>query len=151
MIYGLPVNTPHPYYLLMILTCFAVDLMLKTLENNINNELSQIYVWLKVNKLSLNIKETHHIVFTKRKLKLQIDGEAVKEVHKTKFLGVIIDNKLTWVGHISYICGKISRGIGVIIRTRHLMKIASWLYITYLYIHILCIAIIFGVLHIKPI
>ena len=29
MIYVLSVSTPHPYYLLMILTCFAVDLMLK--------------------------------------------------------------------------------------------------------------------------
>ena len=29
MIYVLSVNTPHPYYLLMILTCFAVGLMLK--------------------------------------------------------------------------------------------------------------------------
>ena len=51
------------------------------------------------------------MVFTKRKtpkfeLKLQIDGEDIKEVHKTKFLGVISDNKLTWKEHISYICGK---------------------------------------------
>ena len=86
------------------------------------------------------------MVFTKRKtpkfeLKLQIDGEDIKEVHKTKFLGVIIDNKLTWKEHISYICGKISRGIGMIIKAC----------ITHLYIHILCIAIIFGALHIKPI
>ena len=45
------------------------------------------------------------MVFTKRKtpkfeLKLQIDGEDINEVHKTKFLGVIIDNKLTWKEHM---------------------------------------------------
>ena len=34
-------------------------------------------------------------------ISLQIDGEAVTEVFKSKFLGVIIDNKLSWKDHIS--------------------------------------------------
>ena len=41
---------------------------------------------------------------------------------KTKFLGVIIDDKLNWKAHISYISGKISRAIGVIIKARNLGK-----------------------------
>ena len=60
-------------------------------------------------------------MFSKKKtpqneLRLQIDGEAINEVYKTKFLGVIIDNKLNWKDHISYICGKKARGIGMIIK-----------------------------------
>ena len=31
-------------------------------------------------------------------VKLLIDGQAIDEVQKTKFLGIIIDNKLTWNG-----------------------------------------------------
>ena len=33
-------------------------------------------------------------------ISLQIDGEAIAEVNKSKFLGVIIDNKLNWNDHI---------------------------------------------------
>ena len=40
---------------------------LKTLERTTNNELSNISLWLKVNKLSLNIKKTHYMIFCRRK------------------------------------------------------------------------------------
>ena len=48
-----------------------------------------------------------------------IDGENIDEVEKTKFLGIIIDNKLNWKNHISYITGKVSRGVGMIINARN--------------------------------
>ena len=75
---------------------------------NINYELEQISLWLKVNKLSLNVKKTHYMVFTNKKsrtanLKISIDNQIIDEVCQTKFLGVMIDNKLTWKNHISYI------------------------------------------------
>ena len=62
---------------------------IRTLENNINNELLNISLWLKVNKLSLNIKKTHYMVFCRRKrldvdVKLLIDGEAIDGVQKTE-------------------------------------------------------------------
>ena len=71
---------------------FSSGKEIKTLETNINNELSQISIWLKVNKLSLNIKKTHYMRLRKLKkdslnIKLSIDGELINEVDKTKFLG----------------------------------------------------------------
>ena len=107
------------------LFCSGPDI--KTMESNINNELTEISLWLKVNKLSLNIIKTHYMVFSKKKtqrneLRLQIDGEAINEVYKTKFLGVIIDNKLNWKDHISNICGKIARWIGMIIKARNYLN-----------------------------
>ena len=80
------------------------------------------------------------MVFTKRKtpkfeLKLQIDGEDIKEVQKTKFLGVIIDNKLTWKEPISYICGKISKGIGMIIKARHYLNKDGLLALYYSFVY----------------
>ena len=107
------------------LFCRSPDI--KTMESNINNELTEISLWLKVYKLSLNIKKIHYMVFSKKKtprneLRLQIDGEAINEVYKTKFLGVIIDNKLNWKDHISYICGNIARGIGKIIKASNFLN-----------------------------
>ena len=107
------------------LFCSCSDI--KTMENNIDNELTQISLWLKVNKLSLKIKKTRFMVFSKKRtprneLRLQIYGEAINEVYKIKFLGVIINNKLNWKDHISYICGKIARGIGMIIKARNYLN-----------------------------
>ena len=53
---------------------------------------------------------------------LKIDGPEIDEVIKTKFLGVIIDNKTTWKDHINYIAGKVSRGIGMILKARKFLK-----------------------------
>ena len=37
-------------------------------------------------------------------------------ISTTKFLGVIINNKLKWNGHIIYIKNKISKSIGIIVK-----------------------------------
>ena len=39
----------------------------KVMESEINTELDRISLWLKVNKLSLNIKKTHHMIFNRKK------------------------------------------------------------------------------------
>jgi len=92
---------------------------------SINEELQHIYIWLKVNKLSLNIKKTQFMIFSKKRSKsdrpeisLNIDGKPISETNQTKFLGVIIDNKLSWKEHVRHISGKVSKGIGIIIKLR---------------------------------
>ena len=100
------------------------DLIMRTM----NNELKEISLWLKANKLSLNIKKTHFMIFSSKNkphpnICINIDGETINETAKTKFLGVIIDNKLSWKDHILYISGKLARGTGVLLKVRrYLMK-----------------------------
>ena len=70
-----------------------------SLQDGVNNDLAIIAEWPKGNKLSLNIKKTHFMCFSAKNkpspcIYLQIDGEALAEVNKSKFLCVIIDNKL---------------------------------------------------------
>ena len=93
-----------------------------------------------MNKLSLNIKKTHYMIFCRRKkldhnVKLLIDGQAIDEVKKTKFLGIIIDNKLTWKWHIDHIAGKISRGIGMIIKARQYLNKSGLMSLYYSFIY----------------
>ena len=57
--------------------------------------------------------------------KLEIEGEEISEVSKTKFLGVIIDNKLKWQHLIMYISSKISKGLGVILKARKFLNTDS--------------------------
>ena len=76
---------------------------LSVIENAFNKELADISKWLKVNKLSLNIKKTHYMIFSRKKsnhqLDLRIDNQKIDETSTTKFLGVYIDNKLNWKTH----------------------------------------------------
>ena len=109
-------------------------------HDEISHDLASISEWLKSNKLTLNIKKTHFIVFTrngatKPHVNLCIDGHSIGEVRKTKFLGVIIDNRLNWKDHITYISGKFSKGSGIILKARkHLDKDAlKTLYYSFVY------------------
>ena len=89
-----------------------------------NFEITKVVDWLRINKLSLNIKKTHFIIFRRKRghvhllSDLKINNVKINMVEKTKFLGVIIDPFLTFASHIQYIKGKIARGVGILCKTR---------------------------------
>ena len=87
--------------------------------NKINTNSLRLLDWIHSNKLSLNLDKTQYIVFSKRKTpptqhKLLIDGHIIQRVPSMKFLGVYIDEHLSWRCHISYIRGKVSRSLGML-------------------------------------
>ena len=51
-------------------------------------------------------------------LTIRVDGHTVKRVCKAKYLGIIMDEKLTWEDHIDYISLKIKRNIEIMRRVR---------------------------------
>ena len=53
--------------------------------------------------------------------KIQINNTEIMAVEKTKFLGVIINENLTWNDHVMLIKQKIAKSIGVISRVRYCM------------------------------
>ena len=82
------------------------------LESVMNEELQMFDVWMKCNKLSVNIKKTNYVIFKSSKKKIPHNfifcygNEILKQENTTKFLGVYIDQHLTWKDHISHICKK---------------------------------------------
>ena len=48
---------------------------------------------------------------------LFIDNQQINQVQETSFLGVILDENLSWKSHISHISSKIAKYIGIILRT----------------------------------
>jgi len=61
--------------------------------------------WFKVNQLILNYNKTHYLQFNMKNswdydLKLNYQGNFVTRSSNTKFLGLIIDDSLTWKAHI---------------------------------------------------
>ena len=122
------------------------------MQNCVNEELQKISKWLKLNKLSLNINKTHFIIF-KRKRKvvnispsLHIDSQPISQVSNTKFLGVYIDENLSWQTHIDHISMKIARGIGILRKARQFLNKATvlQLYYTFVYPYLSYCNIIWG-------
>ena len=77
---------------------FFEDKNLDNLEISINNELIQITQWLIANRLTLNVDKSNLIIFqnnAKLNLKISLDGEILKQAKFVKYLGVIIDEKLS--------------------------------------------------------
>ena len=85
----------------------------------INQELDNVFKWLCVNKLSLNVSKTKYMIF-KNPLdpkqppteKFKINGETIKLVEEFEFLGITIDFQLNWKAHTKKIIGKINRTLG---------------------------------------
>ena len=98
---------------------FMSNIDLKTLISNVNDELSKVLRWLKVNKLSLNITKTNFIIFHSRQryiasdIHLQIDGMLIEKVLATKFLGVMLNENLTWTDHVKVVLNKTSKNFGI--------------------------------------
>ena len=58
------------------------------------------------------------MIFTKKKINkdsitVKLGNSDIQRVSSTKFLGVTIDENLSWVNHVDVICNKISKNIGV--------------------------------------
>ena len=85
-----------------------------------NCELSKISEWLKVNKLPLNVAKTNYILFRPRQKRITVsdtialDNIAVQQVEVTKFLGVLLDQHLSWKYHTNHVAIKVSKTIGII-------------------------------------
>ena len=67
------------------------------------------------------------MTFTKKHVNLEnkfikMGNDNINCVSSLKFLGVTIDNKLTWHEHIGIICNRMSKGIGILNRLRFLPK-----------------------------
>ena len=97
------------------------------LTETVNRELKKLNYWFLANRLTLNVDKTNFISFkSHRKIKpttwaLTIDDQLIKQVDSTKFLGVFLDQHLSWKTHINYISQKISKNIGVISRISYLL------------------------------
>ncbi len=93
----------------------------------VSNELCKLSQWFQVNKLSLNVVKTNFIVFGRKKLtcsfSIKINEVDIEKVEIVKYLGVYIDEKLTWKYHINYLERKIARNLSIIYRCKYLLPV----------------------------
>ena len=67
--------------------------------------------------------------------KVVTDHMELIKVDSAKYLGVIIDRKLYWIGHIAYLKNIISKGIGIMYKARQFLSKRALLDLYYVYIY----------------
>eukprot|EP00732_Lithocolla_globosa_P002638 Lithocolla_globosa_v1_NODE_1798_length_2330_cov_3.987692.p1 type:complete len:235 gc:universal NODE_1798_length_2330_cov_3.987692:782-1486(+) len=103
-------------------TIFADDTNLLSFSRNTNDlkrlandDLLSLDLWFRTNKLTLNLKKTHYLVFSHEQrrqkvesIELFLNGSQIKEESETKFLGIILHKHLRWKPQIEKLLGKIN-------------------------------------------
>ena len=115
---------------------------LNTVITDFNNELSKYMAWMKINKLLVNIGKTNYMIFKKKRRNipdvipdLLLNNEVIHRVKKAKFLGVLLDDNLTWSFHINHIRSKIAKGMGIIKKARKYFDPKTLLSLYYSFIY----------------
>ena len=117
---------------------------IKDLFKTVNQELAHINEWFKANKLSLNISKTKYVLFYNRYKtddiplrlpSLKINNVNIKREKTIKFLGVILDESLTWNKHIQTLENKISKNLGILYKAKRYLNFQCLKKLYFSFIH----------------
>ena len=102
---------------------FYSDNNIRILFKNANDKLEKIWQLFKAIKLPLNEGKTKFTLFHKPHDKdnlplqlpnLKINNNKIKRSSSIKFLGVLVDENLTWIDHITLVENKLSKNLGLL-------------------------------------
>ena len=95
-------------------------------------ELSVVSEWLKANRLTLNVKKTKFVIFGSRQklrymppLNLSINNEKLEQVTHIKYLGVILDDILSFDQHVDYMHSKAVKKLGIVRKAREFLDLGT--------------------------
>ena len=109
-----------------------------------NQELEKVALWFQCNKLSLNVKKTKFTLFHSLRKKsiipdqlpdLKLGNTEIIRDNVTKFLGILIDENLTWKPQIANTFSKISKSIGILYRSRNTLTKPLLKQLYYSFVH----------------
>ena len=125
----------------------------------VNDELKEVSNWFKTNKLSVNASKTNymlsgtsHVTSSKiqQDLNVILDNTVLDRVSHTKFLGVLIDENLTWKYYIDCVSKTLSRNIGIMNKLKYFVPDRILHTLVPLVCLILILAFSFGGTHARP-
>src|SRR3989442_9891853 len=104
--------------------------------------IEKIYDLIIANRLSLNLDKTCYMIFapstlhgSSADLTLTINGIPLPRVKSTKYLGLVVDDKLDWISHIQDLCTLLRKYIGIFYKLSLKLpaKILNMLYFSLIY------------------
>ena len=108
------------------------------LAQMMKEELQNISEWMRINKLSTNPKraEVMFIGHPRRINKietlapLKLNSTEIKRIRKTKSLGIIVDENLSWKEHFKSLKGKVTGGLSALKNLKTFFRILSYVKFT---------------------
>ena len=95
-------------------TIISTNKKIPDLFRSVSKKLDNIHAWCNANKLSINVNKTNYILFQpvgskpiENKLRLMISNTTNKKIFSVKFLGLYIQENLSWRLHMVHILKKI--------------------------------------------
>ena len=80
---------------------------LKQVKRETEQVLRELHIWFLCNKLTLNLEKTKYNIFHTKNKKIQngldkitVAGTEINRVNEAKYLGLILDETLSFIGHI---------------------------------------------------
>lgn len=87
----------------------------------IQDDLDNLYAYYTRNNITVNIKKCQCISYTHKRapfvFQYNFNGVAIDRVVQVRDLGVLMDNKMSFVPHIDYMVSKAFRSLGFVMRT----------------------------------
>ena len=98
------------------------------IEQHLNNDLIKVVDWFNINLLTLNNKKTNFMLIGgSQKLKsctdvsINVENVTLDRVDCIKYLGVTINQNMTWTDHVDTIVAKSMQRIGLLKRIKYLL------------------------------
>ena len=123
-------------------TIYMTHRNLRYLEWCISDDLENISDWFKANFLTLNLGKTVGMLFSPKKQnntpEITIGDNPIPFVNKTKFLGIWIDDTLSWTFHVNDLCLKIKRNQYLLKQSKNILSVdcMKMLYYAQIYSHL---------------
>ncbi|XP_063539112.1 uncharacterized protein LOC134748295 [Cydia strobilella] len=100
------------------LLLYSSNLSPEQASRSVTSSLGFLKSWLDSNGLELSVPKSVVVLFTRKlfppPIKVQFDNYSISVKVKTKFLGVILDSKLTGLPHCEYIVSKCEKNINIL-------------------------------------
>ena len=118
---------------------FIIESTKEQVYKKANELLRNIHLYMLSNQLHINMTKCNYIYFkpditnlsTCQRIRdncyLALNGHKIKQVTCIKFLGIILDENLSWVPHIEYLCKKLSSCIGAIKRIKEALPTSQYM------------------------
>ena len=117
---------------------------LNILHANMNTSLQKLNHWCNINQIQINQTKTKYMIFNSHSQSppstpsITLNGTPIEQVQFFKFLGITIDNKLTWSEHTKNIKLKIAQGMHALssIKNFSTTKIRTMIYHSLIHSHL---------------
>ena len=110
---------------------YADDSVLVCLDNNIQslkkkceNEFGLLEDWINFNRLTLDYSKPHCVLFTNSRtntndnFQIYTQNRAILPKNTIRYLGIVLDDKLTWKDHTRLVVEKLNMARGILSKLR---------------------------------